>query len=575
MKIGAVRKGLVAALALATLGAAYVPAAQAAKLTIVNLDTGLRRGLDDSASVRPVGGNPGRTLGEQRLNALQKAADLWGAGLSSEVEILIDATFMPLACQETSAFLGAAGPTVVEANFPNAPLRDTWYPIALASKLARVDLDPPLPAGLAGDDIVAYFNSAIGSKGCLKGASWYYGLDGRAGADQIDFVAVALHELSHGLGAISFVNLGTGQNLGPNQLNDVWNHHLKDSGTGLLWSQMTSEQRKASATGDKLVWAGPQVVAQSGDLVRGRDAEGMVRMFSPNPARQGSSVSHFDTSVKPEVLGQPMLTGSGHDLGIAQAQLEDIGWTTNLCGNGRIEHNELCDTRSLPREAACQTQTGFNIGTLGCNSSCDGFDTRRCFFVPPDASLADLKLVTMPESHYMVRTIKGGYSAHPRAIVELNKLAIYHAGVRDSRSGPVTGLYNTDPALVSSVDLEWEIGFPMTEGADSSFVTSLDGYKVKTLPAHEVLVVESSVADAPFDGMRILLWLQRNGYSYSSPVRMEFYPPPGKAEATSLNEEQAHAVEADDPSLAAESKTKIIVPVSRTTSGEASGDASR
>src|SRR4029453_18324894 len=67
----------------------------AAKVTIVNND-GPGEGFNDPTPVVPVGGNPGTTLGQQRLIAFQYAADLWGATLDSNVEIDVRAAFDPL-----------------------------------------------------------------------------------------------------------------------------------------------------------------------------------------------------------------------------------------------------------------------------------------------------------------------------------------------------------------------------------------------------------------------------------------------------------------------------------------------
>ena len=132
----------------------------AAVITIVN-GNDPNVGFNDPAAATPVGGNPGTTIGQQRLNAFQHAADIWGALLDSAVEIKIRATFEPLDCDATSGTLGAAGPRGVDSDFPNAPLPGTWYPSALANRLAGSDLD-------AGEDITARFNSSIGTTGCLE-----------------------------------------------------------------------------------------------------------------------------------------------------------------------------------------------------------------------------------------------------------------------------------------------------------------------------------------------------------------------------------------------------------------------
>src|SRR6266480_526200 len=80
------------------------------KITIVN-GNAAGVGFNDPTAATPVGGNPGTTLGQQRLNAFQRAADLWGATLDSRVPVTILAQFAPLACTATGAVLGSAGAT--------------------------------------------------------------------------------------------------------------------------------------------------------------------------------------------------------------------------------------------------------------------------------------------------------------------------------------------------------------------------------------------------------------------------------------------------------------------------------
>src|SRR6266404_2504457 len=46
-------------------------------------------GFNDTTPVAPVGGNPGTTRGQQRLNAFQAAANIWGATLTSAPTITI------------------------------------------------------------------------------------------------------------------------------------------------------------------------------------------------------------------------------------------------------------------------------------------------------------------------------------------------------------------------------------------------------------------------------------------------------------------------------------------------------
>ena len=112
-----------------------------ATITVLNLD-GPGEGFNDPTPAAPVGGNSGTTIGEQGLIAFDRGAELWGALLDSDVEILVGAEFDPLPCAADFVTLGRASTNSVDRNFAGAPIPDTWYPAALANKLAGMDLCP-------------------------------------------------------------------------------------------------------------------------------------------------------------------------------------------------------------------------------------------------------------------------------------------------------------------------------------------------------------------------------------------------------------------------------------------------
>ena len=167
-------------------------------------------GLNDPTPRAPVAGNTGTTVGQQRLIALQHAADIWGSQLDSPVPIGLIVSFGERACTPTGAVLASAGAWDAFANFPAVgnfpgPVRpDTWHHSALADKRAGAEVSPGEP------DAVAIFNVNLGQPTCFAGPGWYYGLDGNEPAGAIDVVAVALHEFGHGLGFQQFANLTTG-----------------------------------------------------------------------------------------------------------------------------------------------------------------------------------------------------------------------------------------------------------------------------------------------------------------------------------------------------------------------------
>lgn len=241
-----------ASLVFAAALAAALAAPAAATLTIVNLDSP-GEGFNDPTPVAPVGGNPGTTVGQQRLNLFQRAADIWDAILGSTVEIRIEANFDPLSCTATSAVLGAAGPNGVEADFAGAPRAATWFAVAQANRITGTDLQPTV------NDIGCVFNSNIGNVGCLTGRPWYYGYDGQEG-NGVDLLPVLLHEFGHGLGFLTYTDEATGNYF--NGLPMIYDYFLKDDVTGKRWVEMTPAERIASAVNTShLVWDGPAVNA--------------------------------------------------------------------------------------------------------------------------------------------------------------------------------------------------------------------------------------------------------------------------------------------------------------------------
>jgi hypothetical protein len=315
------------------------PRADAATFIINNVD-GSGEGFNDPTAVAPVGGNPGTTLGQQRLNVFERTAEIWGSVIDSDVPIRIQAAFNPLTCNSSSAVLGSAGTIQVIRDFPNAPQSGTWYHTALANALAGSDLIP------ASDDISATFNSSLdNNNNCLSGINWYLGFDHNPSAG-INLLVVLLHEFAHGLGFSGFVNLSNGRLL--QNLPDVFSIATLDNSRGLHWNQMSNGQRRSSATNTgNVVWDGAQVRGAAGDLlVSGQDGAGNVRLYAPSPAEAGSSIYHYDTVANPDLLMEPILNSSlDGRLDLTDELMSDIGWI--LFADGDVNGDGIVDLADL------------------------------------------------------------------------------------------------------------------------------------------------------------------------------------------------------------------------------------
>jgi FlgD Ig-like domain len=300
--------------------AALATNAGAATIIINNMD-GAGEGFNDPTPFVPVGGNPATTLGQARLNAFQYAADLAGACLVSNVTIVVNASMDPLACNATSAVLGSAGAVSVLRDF-GGPLAGTWYGMALANALTGVDNDPGFP------DIQAQFNSSInGSAGCLSGYNWYYGFDGiLPAANWIDFVSVVEHEICHGLGFQSFINVSTGAEF--LAFDDVYEANTESHGAvPSTLTTMTNAQRvTAMKTVTNLHFVGANCQAASGVLTAGRTGT-HVQLYAPATIAPGSTYSHFSTACTPDELMEPFYTGPNHSRSLATEVFKDLGWT--------------------------------------------------------------------------------------------------------------------------------------------------------------------------------------------------------------------------------------------------------
>lgn len=115
---------------------------------------------------------------------VEAAFAVWDKILISRVPIHIQVSWEDLA----GGILATGGSDRVFKNFRNAPLRDVWYPSALADALAGQSVNGN------STDIVLKIN---------RNASWNLDYDGPQNFRYYDLLSVIIHEIAHGIGFMS------------------------------------------------------------------------------------------------------------------------------------------------------------------------------------------------------------------------------------------------------------------------------------------------------------------------------------------------------------------------------------
>lgn len=264
---------------------------------------------------------------QQAEAAFQRAIDIWEGILVSPVDIHVTAVWAPLG----NGVLGSATAGTFYANFDGAQQINTWYPVALAEKMAARDLNEP------GDmDIFAQFNS--------NNSSWHYGLSGATPAGQYDLVTVVLHELGHGLGFLDSYNISS--NVASVGLSGTGIPVIYDLGIEngsaqnlFLTTQSGTENLRTQLTSNSLFYNSPSVKSANGNI--------SAKIYAPASFSSGSSIAHLDESTfpggTPDALMTPQI-GTGESNfnpgNIVKGMFADMGWVFTYINHQRLPNVE-------------------------------------------------------------------------------------------------------------------------------------------------------------------------------------------------------------------------------------------
>ncbi len=233
--------------------------------------------------------------------AFQQAVDIWASILSSPVPIRVLAIWHDIQSNSaTSTILGQASPADFTRNFPGQQKSGTWYPIALAEKIAGKELN-----SINDYDIRAEFNSS---------ANWYLG-SGAPARNQFDFTSVVLHELCHGLGftsSMSSTATSTTASWGYSTGYPIIFDQFMENGTGQKLLNTTLFANPSSALRQQLI--GNNLFFNSPMSQMKGDEK--PKLYAPIVYEPGSSVSHLDDNT--------YTSGNDNSLMTSRASLREV-----------------------------------------------------------------------------------------------------------------------------------------------------------------------------------------------------------------------------------------------------------
>lgn len=307
--------------------------------------------------------------------AFQFAVDIWETELISTVPIRVQAEWRPL----SSGVLGQAIWGSAYANFGGEQHRNTFYPVALAEKIAGHEINGPDEP-----DILASFNS---------NASWYFGTDGNTPAGKMDMVTIVLHEIAHGLGFTDTydvkggegsVGLGNGSASIPFVF-DLFVENVSDK--NLFQDFLSPSQALAAELQSANIFFNSLLTTAALDGAR-------PKLYAPSTFDNGSSISHLDETTfnaaqDANRLMTPQISfaESIHDPGsVLLAALADMGWVYT-----RIDHEPLKDSERLDGQpyvvtATIRSDNGYDQASVTLHYTNNGVDYTTVDMVPTGAS---------------------------------------------------------------------------------------------------------------------------------------------------------------------------------------------
>lgn len=297
--------------------------------------------------------------------AFEYAVSIWESLLSSAVPIYIEARWQEL----DSRVLANCGATDFLRDFPGAPNKGVYYPIALAEKLQRKELTGP---GIP--DMIARFNSTM---------AWYTGTDGNTPVNRYDMVSTVLHEIAHGLGFTGFFSANVSRFTGSLGRGDgipaIYDINVQDFQRNYLADESiypNPSQTLYSALISSQLFSGSYLGSYWNKQTR-------PRLYAPSAYNPGSSIYHLNSASYPYGNPNSLMT---HETGRGQAihspgplalgMLYDMGWKHLFFNFEPLKDVETAEG-PLAFIAGVESDLGLDLSSFYLYYSYDRFKNHR------------------------------------------------------------------------------------------------------------------------------------------------------------------------------------------------------
>lgn len=280
--------------------------------------------------------------------------------------------------QLAEGVLGGASPGAYYSAFANAPNPRDVYPVALAEKIARFNLNPIDEA-----DIVIRVSNNV---------DWFYNyLAPSSVGNRFDFTTIILHEILHGLGFTAAVGVDSGLGI-INGFSDNKHSVYVDFLYNLAGTKITTVQDNSVLMGNEL---------QSSNLYFNLITRGeRIKLFAPPVFNPGSSVAHMDESTYNSAGNALMtpFTNRGevlHDPGLAMEMMYDMGWDMlymiHAPQAGKEDFNQ-----ATTLEVDLISDSPVESGSFKFHYSADGFANMDSVLIPKLDTITKKYSVTLP-----------------------------------------------------------------------------------------------------------------------------------------------------------------------------------